>query len=592
MTLEIVFVLLLVVAVAVLFASERFRVDLVAVMAMGLLLLSGIVTPEEGIAGFSNTATVTVAAMFVLSAAVFKTGAVNSIAGWTIRAYRKSLWMGIAATMVLSGVLSAFVNNTPIVAIFIPILIGVAREIGQSPSRLLMPLSFASMFGGVCTLIGTSTNILLSSIAVQAGYQAFGMFEFTALGAIFFVIGTVYMMVIGVRLIPQAPAQKDLTGQFGMGEYMTEIELLPEAPSVGQTIKNSRLVAELGLEVLELRREGDRRSMPRSSTILRAGDVLRVAGDIEKMRHVHASEGIRMHARGGFHDADVNSEEVVLVEAIIAPNSRLENRSLVESRFRDQFGVTVLAVLHRGQVVRSRVNRVKLKAGDALLLEVSKDRMQDLREEDAFVFLSDEGIAPFRTSRMGWALAIAVGVVASAAAGVVPIVVSAIVGCILMVLAGCITLEEAYQAIDWKVVVLLAGVLTLGVALEKSGAALLLADQIVATVGPFGPIALVAVFYLLTSVLTELMSNNATAALLAPIALASAAMLSIDPRPLLMAVTFAASASFMTPIGYQTNTMIYSAGKYRFKDFLIVGTPLNLIFWLVATLLIPVFWPF
>jgi di/tricarboxylate transporter len=592
MTVEMIFVLALITIAVYLFASERFPVDLVALMIMAVLLLSGIISAEEGISGFSNTATVTVGAMFILSAALFKAGAVNAVGAWTVRAFRYNFWVGLFLMMVLSGTLSAFVNNTPVVAIFIPILVGVAREIKRSPSVLLMPLSFASMFGGVCTLIGTSTNILLSSIAVRYGQPEFTMFEFTSLGLIFFAAGTLYMMTIGIRLIPKRKADEALTKQFGMGDYMTEIILLPEAKSVGKPLRNSPLEKEVGVEIIEVIRNGKRLQLPPSRTKLQAGDVLRVVGDVEKVRKLQERVGIRLKAEAKFEDEDLESEEVVLVEAIISPNSILEGKTLERVRFRDRFGVTALAIRHHGKVMHTNLEKVRLKAGDALLMEVRRDEIEDLRDEEVFVFISEVGLPQFHKSKMITALLIAAGVVTTAATGFLPIVISAIVGCVLMVLTGCISLEEAYKAIDWKVIFLLAGALTLGVALEKTGSAALLSGVIIDIVGGWGPIAIVAAFYLLTSLLTETMSNNATAVLLAPIAIASASSLGVDPRPLLMTITFAASASFMTPVGYQTNAMIYGAGQYRFSDFLRVGTPLNIIFWILATIFIPQFWPF
>jgi di/tricarboxylate transporter len=592
MSVEMIIVLALIGVAVYLFASERFPVDLVALIIMAVLLLSGIISAEEGISGFSNTATVTVGAMFILSAALFKTGAVNAVGAWTVRAFRYNFWAGMILMMIFAGGLSAFVNNTPVVAIFIPILVGVAREIKRSPSVLLMPLSFASMFGGLCTLIGTSTNILLSSIAVRHGQPAFTMFEFSSLGLIFFAAGILYMLTIGIRLIPKRKADDELTQQYGMGDYITEIIVLPEAKSVGKRLRSSPLEKEVGVEILEVIRAGKRLQLPPSRTTLEANDVLRVVGDVEQIKNLQERVGIRLKAAAKFGDKDLESDEVVLVEAIIAPGSILEGHTLGRIRFRDRFGVTALAIRQREQIMHTNLEKVRLQAGDALLIEVRKDELQDLQSEELFVFVSEVGLPQYRKSKMITALLIAAGVVASASVGALPIVISAVSGCVLMVLAGCITLDDAYKAIDWKVIFLLAGALTLGIAMEKTGAALLVSNLIVNSISAWGPVALVAAFYLLTTALTEMMSNNATAVLLAPIAISAAGSLGIDSRPLLMAVTFAASASFMTPVGYQTNTMIYSAGQYRFSDFMRVGTPLNVIFWILATSFIPQFWPF
>jgi di/tricarboxylate transporter len=591
MSLEVIVVLVLVVVAVALFASERYPVDLVALMLMATLLLSGIVTAEEGISGFSNTATVTVGAMFILSAGLFKTGVVNAMGGWVVRMFKYNFWVALAFTMVVAGGLSAFINNTPVVAIFIPIMLGVARDMKLSVSRLLMPLSFAAMFGGTCTLIGTSTNILVSTIAERYGQPAFSMFEFAPLGLIFFGVGTFYMITVGVRLIPERKPEGDLTEEFGMGDYITEIVLKPDARSVGQTVANCALVEEVGVEIIEVRREGKHLRLPARRMKLLSGDVLRVVGNVEKIRKLQERQGITLKAEAQLKAKDLESDETMLVEAVLAPNSKLEGKTLKQVRFRDVYGATALAIRHRGTLMRENVNTTRLRAGDALLIEARTEEVERLRDDAAFVVVSEVGLPTFRRKKVLPALAIVTGVVATAALGVFPIVVSAVIGCVLLVLAGCITLEEAYDAIDWKVIFLLAGALTLGVALEKTGAALFISQMLLSIFGTFGPVAMVAAFYLLTSLLTETMSNNATAVLLAPIAIATAVAMEADPRPFLMAIAFAASASFMTPVGYQTNTMIYSVGQYRFADFLRVGTPLNILFLIIASVFIPVFWP-
>jgi di/tricarboxylate transporter len=461
-----------------------------------------------------------------------------------------------------------------------------------SPSKLLMPLSFASMFGGVCTLIGSSTNILVSSIAERYGQPGLGMFEMTQLGLVFFAAGTVYMMAVGLRMIPDRRVEDDMTQRFGMGDYLTEIVLLPEAKSVGTTIADSPLGEDIELEILELRRHAGRFQFRGPHTVLQADDILLVRCNAEQIKRLQEREGIALKSEMQWHDKDFESDDTRLMEAVVAPYSVLDGRSVKGIRFKDNFGATVLAIRHNEEVVHDHLNTRILRGGDMLLLKVRKDSFERLRNSPAFVMMSDAGLPTFRTDKLLIALTIVAGVVGAAALNFVPLVISAITGCALLVLTGCLTMEEAYQAVEWKIIFLLAGVLTLGVALEKTGAALLLSNWMIATVGVLGPVALVSAFYLVTSLLTETMSNNATAALLTPIAIAAAQSLDVDPRPFLMAIAFAASASFMTPVGYQTNTLIYGPGQYTFADFLRIGTPLNILFWLLATLLIPVFWPF
>ena len=592
MSLEIVVVLSIAVISIILFATDKLRVDLVALIIMSVLLLSGYVTPEDGISGFSNTATVTVGAMFIISAALFRTGAINYIGRVLVRLGRRSFWYALISIVLGIGFISAFINNTAAVAIFMPIVLGLAREINTSPSKLLMPLSYASMFGGSCTLIGTSTNILVSSIAERYGIPGFSMFEFASMGLVFFFFGFLYMVTIGVRMIPERTVAKDLTEDYNMNEYLAEIILKEGAQSIGSTIAKSPLVEELDMDIFEITRGGRKRVLPAGNTILREDDILKVRCNVENIKKLQEREGVVMKPHERWKDEDLKSEESTLVEAVIAPYSSLEGTTLKRYRFRNVFGGTVLAIRHRGTIMHAKLETTKLKAGDTLLIEVEETRRFELVKSKDFVFVSDVGLQDFRKHKIIPALLILFGVVLTAALNIFPIVVSAVAGCVLLVLTGCINLEEAYDAIEWKVIFLLAGVITLGVALEATGAAALLSTLMISIIGPFGPVALVSAFFLLSSLLTGAMSNNATAALLAPIAIVAAGSMGVDAKPFLMAVTFAASASFMTPVGYQTNLMIYEPGHFKFRDFLKVGTPLNILFWILGTIFIPYFWSF
>lgn len=591
MTLEMLAVLVLVVVAVVLFATERFPIDLIAIFLLVVLLLSGIVTPEEGVAGFSNAATVTVGAMFILSAALFRSGAVNVLGRLLTRVARKGIWLVSIAIMVTIGLISAFINNTAAVAIFIPVVLGVARESNISASKLLMPLSFASMFGGVCTLIGTSTNILVSSIAEQHGLAPFGMFEFTELGLIYFGAGIIFMLLIGIRLIPERRSGGDLITNFGMTEYLTELILLPEAKSVGKRLLDAPLVKDLDIAIIGISRDGQQLRMPSRSTVLKAGDTLRVRCSLEKIKRIQEREGIMLKAELKIGDEGFQSEEATLVEAIVGPNSELEGRTIRQMQFRFRYGAIALAIRHHGRLRREKLADTPLRAGDALLLHVRRERFDELRQRQAFVFVSEVGSPRYRTKKILPSVLIVAGVVVVAALGILPIMTCAITGCGLMVATGCINLTEAYRAVEWKVIFLLAGVLTLGTALEKSGTALFLSQSLLSVFGDHHPVIILSAFLFFTTLLTSVLSNNATAALLAPIAISTAAALDVDPRPFLIAVAFAASSSFLSPVGYQTNTMIYDAGRYTFKDFVRVGTPISLLFWLLGTIFIPLFWP-
>ncbi len=589
---EIIIVFAVAVVAVILFATEKLSVDVVALVVMSTLLISGIISPEEGISGFSNKATVTVAAMFIISAALFKTGAVSFLGEFTTKIFKKGYWFGLITVMLSVGFFSAFINNTPVVAIFIPILIGVSKDIKANISKLLMPMSFASMLGGVCTLIGTSTNIVVSSLAERQGQPAFSMFEIAPLGLVMFVIGMIYMLAVGIHLIPERRREGDLIESFRLQEYITEVVLMENSMSIGKAIKDAPIVKDIDIAIIEIARNNEVISLPAPDEVLQAGDILKVRCDLEKFKKIQKREGVVFKSEYKWHDEDIETEEARLVEAVVAPNSEFVNKTLKDLKFRENFGATVLALRHKGVLMREKISDTKLNAGDALLIEIKADRYKQLFQNPSFVIVSEVEQEKYRTSKIIPALIIIAGVIITASVGITEIVVSAIVGSILLVLTGCIKMEEAYKAIEWRIIFLLAGVLSLEVAMHNSKAGELISSQIISTVGIWGPVALVSAFYLMTFILTEMMSNTATAALLTPVAISAANTLGVSPRPFLVAVMFAASASFMTPVGYQTNTLIYGPGQYKFADFLKVGTPLNIILWIAATFLIPYFFEF
>ena len=591
MTWEIAFVLGLTVCAVVLFVTEKLSTDIVAILVMIVLLVFRVLTPAEGLAGFANTATVTVGAMFVLSAGMFRSGAVNFVGKALGRLARHSSRLMLFVLMVGVGVLSSFLNNTAAVAILIPVVIVVARRAKTSPSKLLMPLSFASMFGGMCTVLGTSTNILASSIAEQAGLGAFSMFEFTKLGIIFFAVGVAYMMTLGRRLVPDHRGQGDLTTSFGLGDYLTDLVLQTESKSVGHPLASAPLVKELNIDVLQILR-GEDTLRPTPETILREGDVLRIQGDLRTINELKGRAGVTFGMSMKWQDEHLQSTDTRLVEAVVGPSSPLAGKSLTESRLRENYGASVLAIRQHGTLRQGQFENITLMPGDALLIDVPNDQIEHLTQQRVFLVVSRAGIPRFDWRKASKAVAIVVAVVVVAATGLLPIVAAAATGALMMVLSGCVSTEEAYGAIEWNVLFLLAGMLSLGAAMEKTGASTMLADGMIDSVGGLGPLALLAAFFGATMLLTEVMSNNATVALLLPIAITTAQAIDIDPSAFMFAVVFAASSSFMTPVGYQTNTMIYGPGQYRFKDFARVGAPLNLIFWALGTLLIPWFWPF
>ena len=590
---DILIIFGLLVAAIFLFSYEKIPFDITALILLSVLLVTGILTPQEGFSGFSNTATITIAAMFILSEGIRRTGALNDVSDYFATLGKKNPNLGLLIIMATIGGISGFINNTAAVAIFIPVIISVSRDMDMSASKLLMPLSFASMFGGVCTLIGTSTNILVSSIAQDHGLAGFSMFEFAPLGMIFFVVGFAYMFFIGNKLIPDRREDKDgLTQNYQMQEYLTDVVIDDDSEWVGEPTGEASIVEDLDLDLLRVFKESGRSDYKQSTTKLEAGDVLRIRGSVNEIDKLNRREDVSLKPTKQWYDTDLKHGSDTLVEAIIAPNSALEQKSIGDIDFLERFGAVVLAIRHHGELQQEDLSEIKLEGGDSLLLSVSSDRVREIQDDSSFVIASEAGVDRYRSDKMPIALGILGMVVGLAAFGVLPIVVTAVIGVILMNLSGCLTMEEAYNAVNWKVIMLLGGIIPFGIAMQKTGAAAMLSDAIIGYLGPLGPTAIVSGFFFLSMTLTNLISNQATAALLAPIAIETAASIGVSAQPLLMAVTFAASLSFMTPVGYQTNTMVYGAGHYKFTDFTKVGTPLNIIFWILATILIPIFWSF
>lgn len=593
MTFEIGIVLAVIAAALVLWISELLPIDLVAICIPVALVLTGVLDARTAFSGFSSVALLTIAAIFVVSQGLLRTGAVTFVGNWVIRTARgdyKRLLVLVMVTMVVS---SAFINNTAIVAIFLPILLGVAGEFETAPSRLLIPMSYAAILGGTCSLIGTSTNLLVNDLLIRSGEEALWMFEFTPLGLIYAAVGLAYIYFVGRRLLPdRGSVSSYLTGGRGASEYMTEIQIPRSSPLAGKTVAEALATAHPEIRLLQIIRGEQIVWPPLDEVTILADDILLLKGDVNELLDLYRKEGVELLPGLKAEAERYEVKDMDLAELVITPNSPLIGRTLNGVHFRQHFGVSVMALQRHGAHLREQVADLPLRNGDVLLVMGDAGDVRELATFDEFLVLEGVREVVVRKAKAPVALAVVAGMVVAASVGIADIMVVAMTAALLMVLTRCLSLAEAYAALMPSVLVLIGGALALGEAMDRTGAAALLADQLVARIGELGPYAVLAAIYLITMAFTEVMSNNAAAVLMVPVALSAAAALGVDPRPYAIAVAFAGSASFSTPIGYQTNTLIYGPGGYRFSDFTRVGLPLNLLLWVIATISIPVFWPF
>lgn len=592
MSLEALLTLAVLAGAVALFMTDKLPVDVVAMLVLASLLVMGLVSPTEALSGFSSEATITVAAMFVLSAGLAHTGALRPIGRMFRRVKRP--WLFLVLLMLVIGPISAFVNNTAAVAVFLPMVLAATAANRMSSSQLLIPMSYAAQMGGVCTLIGTSTNLLVNSMAKDLGHPGFGLFDFAPLGLIFMGAGFLYLLLFRRWLLPHHPPGA-LTETYDLGKYITELRVMDKSPLIGKSVAQAQLAEKHSVYVMELLRGEEKHWSPRAE-LLREGDVLLVRGDWEKLKALKDTTRLELDPEFKLKDSQFTGEDgdaaQILAEVMVAPGARMVGQTLAQLDFQWHYNATVLALHRRGEVLRDKIKDTPLNIGDVLLMLTPRSNLDVIKANANLIVLNERGEANQPRRKALLAVGIMVAAVAVAAIGLLPIVASAILGGIALVATRCIGNDQAYQAIDWRVIVLLAGVLPLGIAMQKSGLAQSVADFGVDMVGGFGPLAVLAVIYLITALLTEMMSNNAAAVLITPIAFTTAVSMDVSPTPFLVAVLFAASTSFATPVGYQTNTMVYNAGNYRFKDFMKMGVPLNLLFWVMAVYFIPRFFPF
>nr|WP_255767712.1 SLC13 family permease [Haladaptatus halobius] len=596
----------------ILFVTELLPIDVTAILVMVLLMFLKPwtqVSVSEGISGFSNTATVAVLAMLILSTGISKTGLVQIIGRKMADFAGNNPTKQLIATIGVTGPVSGFINNTPVVAILVPVISDLAHEGNTSPSKLLIPLSYASMFGGMLTLIGTSTNLLASSVSDRLIGRSFSMFTFTGLGVIVLVTGSVYLMTIGHRLIPErVPAREDYIEEYDLQGYVFEVIVRDESAIVGKTVQSAIDESQFDADIVQFIRDDEQFFEGIASKRIQPGDILTVRTDRETLDVLRKQEGLSLV--GTQHsDSELEPDEgetQTLVEIVIQSGSSLLGETIATSSFRERYDASVLAFRSGGKTIRSRLNNIGLQVGDTLLVQAPKDSIDRLSRNPEFIVAHESESPDYRTEKIPWALGIIIGVVGLVGipwemlanitgvqvfAGVeFSIVQTALAGVVLMVVADVIKPGEIYEGVDWSVILLLAGVIPLGVALEQTGAANLLGSVVAATAGFLPLIGVLWVFYIATGLITSIISNNASVVLMIPVAIETAKDIGANPFAFVLAVTFAASTAFITPVGYQTNLFVYGPGGYKFTDYTRVGAPLQLLLSVVTVLGIAVIW--
>ena len=588
MTLEIFLVLLITVAAMVLFITEKLRYDAIGMLVLASLAILGLVSPTQALSGFSNEATVTIAAMFILAAALENSGALSSVNKLFGRI--KTPLTFYLTLFGLLAVISPFVNNTAVVAIFIPLVISASLKVGIAPSKTLIPLSYVSQMAGVMTLIGTSTNLIVNSVAKDLGFRGFTMFEFLPLGLICFIAGCFYLITIGRRILPDVQSS-DLDHLYEFGHYVTELYVCENSPLVNKSFVDENIVRDYRIYLIDARRGQETISSPRAAE-MQEGDILLVRGRWSDIQLLTEDKKLKINNQLQYGKQVPEDAKWMMTEVMIAPNSRAAGRRLVLFNRTWNHNTLILGIQRRGNIIRNKLDRIRLEVGDIIMLAIPEDDLPALRRDRSVLILSENRAPISKKWQAPAALTIMTGVVFVAAIGWIPIAISALVGALLLTLIVCIKADEVYEQTDWSIIVLMAGLMPLGIAMNQTGAAEFVVSNSLAYFEQFGPHVILAILYLMALILGEMMSNSAAAVLLTPIAISTAQLLDADPTPFLIAVTFSAATSFITPIGYQTNTMVYAVGGYKFTDFIKVGMPLNIIFWILGIIFIPIFWPF
>ena len=588
--------LILLVLAIILFATEKIPVDVVGILLVMALVMTQVLTVQEGVAGFGNDIIITIGGLFILVGGLIKTGIVVLIGRRLYRMAGDNEFVLTALIMMTAAASASVLKNTTTTAMFLPVIIGLAAKAKIAPSKLLMPLAFGAILGGSCTLIGTSTNLAVSGAIVRYGQPPFSMFELTSVGIIVFLVGMIYMLFVGRRMLPARGGGDSLTDDYSIREYISELVVLPNSRLVGKTLGESNINTELELNVLGIIRGDQKLIAPRVTEQIEANDLLIVEGKIEDILRVKEEVGLEIKPDFKLNDGVLESESVELFEIMVMRDSRLVGQTLKSIRFRQNYELTVLAINRHGETFINKLSDVSLKFGDVLLVQGTREEIEPLVVDGKMLLLEDVSASSMRIDKRKWAIAAFVLFLTLSLSKMVvgvdiPLAICVLAGVLLLLATKTVRYTEMYSLIDFRLLVLIACMMSFGVAMEKTGTDIYLAGYIENYFGDYGPTSVLAGFFLLTVILTQPMSNQAAALVVLPVAVKTAIALGLNPRTFIVAVTFAASFSFITPLE-PACVLVYTPGRYRFMDFVKVGTILTIIVFAVAIILVPIFWPF
>lgn len=587
--------LILLLVAIILFATEKLPVDVIGILLVIALILTRVLTVQEAVAGFGNDIIITIGGLFLLVGGLIKTGIVDLIGRRMSKIAGDNVFVLTALIMTAAAISASVLKNTTTAAMFLPIVIGLAAKTKIPPSKLLMPLAFGAILGGSCTLIGTSTNLAVSGAIQRYGQEPFSMFELAPVGIITFAFGMLYMLFIGRHFLPSRGGEESLTEQYHIREYVSELLVVPDSPLVGKTLHEANINTELELNVLGIIRDGERISGPRPSERIRRRDSLIVEGTITDILRVKEEIGLEIKPDFMLNDVVLEGDEVELFELMILRDSRLVGHTLRTLRFRQSYDLTVLAINRHGDTFIEKLSDVSLRFGDVLLVQGKRDRIEPLVVDRELMLLEDVSESSFRIEKRPWAIAafflfLALSLSKLFTGYDIPLAVCVLIGVMLLLATKTVRYAEMYDLIDFRLLVLIACMMSFGAAMEVTGADTYLAAQINLYFGQFGGSAVLAGFFLLTVALTQPMSNQAAALVVLPVAVQTAVALGLNPRTFIVGVTYAASFSFITPLE-PACVLVYTPGRYRFMDFVKIGSVLTIIVFVVSITLVPIFWP-